>query len=316
MCLTNRGFDGRPVLPTADGLLEGLDAAAETGLELLRQVLRWAQPVPYLREARGHELEEAAFPRANFLRRRVVEKSVGDGVNDHDLLLDRHWLILSLLQHFDGSRATIELTLRRGIEVRRKGGERLELTILGQVEAQTTGNLSHRFDLSRAADPRYGNADVDRWAYAREEEIRLEEDLSVGDRDDVGRNVRRHVASLGLDDRERRERAAGLEDVRPIDHARVLAQLRRALEEAGVQIEHVARVGLATRWPPQHQRQLSVRGGLLRQIIVDAERRPPFVVHEVLGHRASTVRRDVLHRRRIRRRRDDDDRKLHRSHFA
>ena len=42
------------------------------------------------------------------------------------------------------------------------------------------------------------------------EQIRLEEDLPVGDRDDVGRDVRGQVARLGLDDRQRGKRAAAV----------------------------------------------------------------------------------------------------------
>ena len=38
------------------------------------------------------------------------------------------------------------------------------------------------------------------------EQIRFQEDLAVGDRDDVGRDVRRHVAGLRFDDRQRRQR--------------------------------------------------------------------------------------------------------------
>ena len=54
------------------------------------------------------------------------------------------------------------------------------------------------------------------------EEIGLEEDLAVGDRDDVGRNIGRDVAGLGLDDRQRGERAGAMRVV----------QLGRALEQA------------------------------------------------------------------------------------
>ena len=91
-------------------------------------------------------------------------------------------------------------------------GERFELAVLREVEAQTAGDLLHRLDLRRATDARHRDADVDRRAHAGEEQVGLEEDLAVGDRDDVRRDVRRDVAGLRLDDRQRGERAAGLED--------------------------------------------------------------------------------------------------------
>ena len=79
----------------------------------------------------------------------------------------------------------------------------------------------------------------------------------------------------------------------------VLAQLRGALEQTRVEIEHVARERLAARRATQHERELAIRGGLLGQVVVHAERRLALVVHEVLGHRAARVGRDVLHRRRV-----------------
>ena len=83
-----------------------------------------------------------------------------------------------------------------------------------------------------------------------------------------------------------------------------------------MEIEHVARERFAARRTTEHERQLTIRRGLLRQIVVHAQRRLAFVVHEVLGHRAAGVGRDVLHRRRIGRRGDDDDRVVHRAGFA
>ena len=95
--------------------------------------------------------------------------------------------------------------------------------ILREVETQTAGDRLHRLDLRRATDARHRDADVDRGANAGEEQVGLEEDLAVGDRDDVRRDVRRHVAGLRLDDRQRGERAARLEDVLAVDDARIFA---------------------------------------------------------------------------------------------
>ena len=81
----------------------------------------------------------------------------------------------------------------------------------------------------------------------------MQVDLAVRDRDHVRRDVRRDLALLRLDDRQGRQRAA----------AEVVGELHRALEQAAVQVEHVAGVGLAARGTAQQQRQLAVRGGLL-----------------------------------------------------
>ena len=91
--------------------------------------------------------------------------------------------------------------------------------------------------------------------------------------------------------------------------------LRGALEQAAVEVEDVARVRLAARRAAEQQRELAVRDGLLREIVVDDERVAAGVA-EVLGHRDAGVRRDELQRRRLRRAGDDDRRVLHRAGLA
>ncbi len=59
-----------------------------------------------------------------------------------------------------------------------------------------------------------------------------------------------------------------------------------------MQVEDVAREGLAAGRAAQEQRHLAVGVGLLREVVVDAER-VLALVEEVLAHRAAGVRRDV-----------------------
>ena len=141
--------------------------------------------------------------------------------------------------------------------------------------------------------------------HAREEETRLEEDLTVGDRDDVRRDVRRDVAGLRLDDRKRRERAG----------AEIVRELAGALEQPRVEIEDVAGERLAARRPAQKQRELAVRVRVLREVVVDAER-VLAVVEEVLAHRAAGERCHPLDRRGLLGGRRHDDRVLHRARVA
>ena len=114
-----------------------------------------------------------------------------------------------------------------------------------------------------AAHARHRDADVDGRAHAGVEELRLEEDLAVGDRDDVRRDVGRHVAGLRLDDRQRGQRAA----------AEVVVELDARSSRRRVQVEDVARVGLATRRAAQQQRHLAVGVGVLGEVVVDARAR-------------------------------------------
>ena len=110
------------------------------------------------------------------------------------------------------------------------------------------------------------------------------------------------VAGLRLDDRA----APVSEPVLPFTRAVgdlldvLLVHARGALEQARVQIEHVAGIRFAARRAAQQQRDLAIRPRLLGQVVIDDER-VFAVVAEVLAHRAAGVRRDVLHRRRARR---------------
>ena len=91
-------------------------------------------------------------------------------------------------------------------------------------------------------------------------------------------------------------------------------QLARALEQPRVEVEDVARERLAARRAAQQQRQLPVRVGVLRQVVVDDER-VLALVEEVLAHRAAGERRHPLDRRGLVRGRGDDRRVRHRAGF-
>jgi hypothetical protein len=75
--------------------------------------------------------------------------------------------------------------------------------------------------------------------------------------------------------------------------AHVVGQLRAALEQAAVQVEHVARVGLAARWAAQQQRHRAVGLGLLGQV-VEHDQHVLGVVHPVLADGRAGVGREVL----------------------
>ena len=86
----------------------------------------------------------------------------------------------------------------------------------------------------------------------------------------------------------------------------VVVHLGRALEQARMQVEHVARIGLAARRTAQQQRHLAIGDGLLGQIVI-GDHGVHAVVAEILAHGAAGERRQELHRRRIGGGRGDDD---------
>ena len=164
--------------------------------------------VQQLGVARVDERVQLALVAPERLDRQVVGEAAGHGEEDEDLLLDRQRLVLPLLEQLGHARAARQLLLGRLVEVGAELRERRQLAVLRELEAQLAGDLLHRRDLRGAADAADRDADVDGRALPREEQVALEEDLPVGDRDDVGRDVRRHVARLRLDDRQRGQRPA------------------------------------------------------------------------------------------------------------
>ncbi len=201
-----------------------------------------------------------------------------------------------MLEDLDDPGTALELSLRRLVELGSELCERLELAELREVKTQPSRHLLHRLDLRVATYPANRDAYVDRRPDPREEEIAFEIDLAVGDRDHVGRNVGRHVTALGFDDGKRGERSSAV----------FVRKLRGPLEQAGVQIEDVARVGLSSRGPTQQQRQLAVCDRLLGQVVVDDEG-VLAVLHPVLAHGATGIGREVLEGSGIGRRGIDHD---------
>ena len=144
--------------------------------------------------------------------------------------------MLRLIEQLDDALAAVDLGLRRRIQLRTELGEGGQLPELREVAFQPAGHLLHRLELRGRTDARDRDPDRDRRPDALVEQVRLQENLAIGDRDDVGGDVGRDVARLRLDDRERGQRPVAV----------LLVDAGGALEEAAVQIEHVARIGLAS----------------------------------------------------------------------
>ena len=170
--------------------------------------------------------------------------AAGAGVDAHHLVGHVHRLILPLLEQFDHPISAIETRLRGGVEIRAELRKSLEFTEARQIETQTARHLLHRLRLGSTAHARHRDADVHGGSLPGEEEIGLQVDLAIGDRDHVRRNVGRHFALERLDDWQRGERTA----------AELLRELGRPFEQAAVGIEHVAWIGLASRWPTHQKR--------------------------------------------------------------
>src|SRR5690606_11768710 len=173
-------------------------------------------------------------------------------------------------------------------------GERRQFTVLSQGGTDATGQLLDDLGLRGAAYTGYRDTGVDRRTQACVEHGRFQEDLTVGDGNHVGRNERGNVTRLGFDDRQSGQRAslAGYGTVGELLDV-FLGNAGSALQQTAVEIEHVARVGFASRRTTQQQGNLAISHSLLGQIVIH-DQRVFTAVAEVLTHGAASVGRQVL----------------------
>src|SRR5208282_4890275 len=89
-----------------------------------------------------------------------------------------------------------------------EAGEDFQFEELRIFEAEIFGQLAHRGRLRLAPDPRHALADVDGWLLSFVKQARLQNDLTVGDRNQIGWYVGRQIAFLCRRDRQRGQRSA------------------------------------------------------------------------------------------------------------
>src|SRR5262245_30205103 len=97
---------------------EAGDRRLERVRRLVVERLLGADDVQHLRLLRVEVAEEIPLPLPDLRHRDVVEIPVGDRVDDRHLPLDRHRLVLRLLQDLDQPRPPGQLPLGRRVEVR------------------------------------------------------------------------------------------------------------------------------------------------------------------------------------------------------
>lgn len=162
---------------------------------------------------------------------------------------------------------TVQGLLGSGIQIRTELGEGGDLTVLGQEELQGTSDLLHGLELGSGTDTRHGQTDVDGRSDTLVEQLGLQEDLAVGNRNDVGGNVGGHITALGLNDGQGSQGATTV----------LVVHLGGTLEQTGVQVENVTGVSLTSGRTTEQQRHLTVSDGLLGKIVEDEQGVAPIV---------------------------------------
>ena len=201
--------------------------------------LQIARRADGLHHARGGDvlvqvLIQAALILCNIGNGHILQVAVNGRVQDGNLLFDGDGAVAVLLEHLDDALTLGQTGLGVGVQVRAELGEALQLTILRVNQLQRTGDLFHGLDLGVAANAGNRDAGVDGGADTRVEQLCLKEDLTVGNGNDVRRDIGGNVARLRLDDGQCGQRAAALG----------VTQLGCAFQQAAVQVENVAGVSL------------------------------------------------------------------------
>src|ERR1700722_3463401 len=130
-------------------------------------------------------VEELGLEPTDVLDRDVVEVAVVGRPDGDDLALHRERAVLRLLEQLHQPGATVQLGPGSRIEVGGERGECLQVTVLGQGQLEAAGDRLHGLDLGVAADSGDRDTDVDGRPDTGVEEVGLQEDLTVGNRDDV-----------------------------------------------------------------------------------------------------------------------------------
>ena len=130
----------------------------------------------------------------------LVEVSTDTGEQNAGLLLDGHGHVLLLLEELGQLLTSVKELLSGGVQIGTELSEGGDLTILGELELEGTGELFHGLNLGGGTDTGDGETDVNGWADTLMEKLGLEEDLAVSDGDDIGGDIGGHITSLGLND--------------------------------------------------------------------------------------------------------------------
>ena len=137
------------------------------------------------------------------------------------------------------------------------------------------------------------------------EQLGFQINLAVGDGNDVSRDIGRNVAGLSFDDGQRRHRAAAV----------FRGHAGGTLQQAGMEIEHVAGEGLTSGRTADQQGQGAVGHRVLGKVVIDNED-VLALIHEILAHGTAGIGRDILQRRQLRSSGGDDDGIIHGAVFG
>ena len=121
------------------------------------------------------------------------------------------------------------------------------------------------------------------------EQLGFQVNLAIGDGNNVGGDIGGDVAGLGFNDGQSRQRAAAVFRRQP----------RSALQQAGMEIEHVAGECFTPGGTANQQGNGTVGHSVLTQVVID-DQHVLALVHEIFAHGTASIGGDILQRRHFR----------------
>ena len=128
------------------------------------------------------------------------------GIDHDNLLFHLKRRELRLLQKLGQACAAIEQFLRCRIKVRAEFRKRRHFAVLRKFTLHRASHFLHGFGLGRRAHTRHGQTHIHRRTDALIEKIGFKEDLAIGNRNNVRRNIGRHIVRLCFNDRQSGQR--------------------------------------------------------------------------------------------------------------
>lgn len=210
---------------------EALVEVADDSVELLFQFLgQLSLPLDSLESlilVRLEVSQQISLPLENLVDGDSIKETVDTSEDEWNHLLDSHRVILLLLQELGQTLTTSKSLLSGSIQVRTELSEGSNFTVLSQEELEGTSDLLHGLELCRGSNTGDRETDVDSGTNTLVEQLCFQENLAISDGDDIGRNVGRHITTLGFNNRKGSERTTLV----------LVIQLSRTLKKTGVKIE-------------------------------------------------------------------------------
>jgi hypothetical protein len=195
---------------------------------------------------------------------------------------------------------TVKGLLGGSIQIGTELGESSDLTVLGQEKLEGTSDLLHGLKLGSGSDTGDGKTDVNGWSDTLVEKLGLQENLSIGNGNDVGWNVSGDITTLGLNDRKGSKGSTTV----------LVGHLGGTLEKTRVEVEDVTWISLTSGWTTEKEGHLTVGNSLLGEIVED-DKGVLAIVTEPLTHGGTGERSDILKWSGLRGSSGNDDRVLH-----